>query len=194
MAAAILFRPRGRLGFFFHFLKTAMAARQTKAPKRPAPADPTQGPSSAGTSKKSKKASSSKEEEKASAARAKEELRLHQAIERSIQKAIKEASIKELASPPDPGTSRPGPTSTAPSVPVPPMVLENSSQALPPLSPDGGGYVPPFRGKFGKPFLGPNLSPLHPGPPIRLLIRPWSLLLRKSLGMQLLRAPISRQI
>lgn len=140
-----------------------MAAHQSKATKHHASGEAAPGPSLAGPSKKSKqsaKASSSKEE-KTAAAQSKEELRLHQAIERSIQKAIKEASVREVTTPSAPGVRQPG---LAP--PVPPSAPESSQdqhQDLLPLSPDGRSYLSPLQGEVREAFFGAQSESTPPG-------------------------------
>lgn len=138
-----------------------MAARHSKTTKRPAAGDAPPG-SSVGPSKRSKKSSSSKEERDA-AARAKEELRLHQAIEKSIQKAIKEASIREVVSPTGQGVSQPG--LAPPVTPTPPENVQGQDQNLPPLSPDGGSYVSPLQGEVREVLFGVQPVPSAPTVP-----------------------------
>lgn len=101
------------------------SSRQAKSKKHGLQDIDQPGTSSSSIPAKRSKTSSSKSSE----SRSKEEMRLHQAIERSIQKAIKEASIKEI----DPPTPVLGRTST------PARQSAESSAQAPGLSPDGEG-------------------------------------------------------
>lgn len=80
-------------------------------------------------------------------------------IEKSIQKAIKEASIREVVSPTGQGVSQPG--LAPPVTPNPPETSQGQNQDLPPLSPDGGSYVSPLQGEVQEALFGvqPELSP-----------------------------------
>lgn len=128
-----------------------MASRPTKASKR-------QGSQEAGPStsseppKKVKKTQTSKEEKKA-AAKDKEELRLHQAIERSIQKAIREASIREaLIQPGTPPTQIPlAPQASEMAQGDPPAA---EAQVSRPLSPDGDQGPPAPQGEVCEALFG----------------------------------------
>lgn len=103
------------------------SSRQSKAKKHDILDKDQAGPSSDIPSKRSKKASA-----KTADAMSKEEMRLHLAIERSIQKAIKEASIKEVE-PPAPAlalTSTPTGPSTTPPVQVQALSPDGNSDNL----------------------------------------------------------------
>lgn len=103
------------------------SSRHSKATKQALQDNEQPGSSYSAPTKWSKKPPTASRASKFSAARAKEELRLHQAIERSIQKALKEASVKEQDQP----AQAMAPAST------PPGVTPAPQASSPALSPDG---------------------------------------------------------
>lgn len=141
-----------------------MASRQAKSSKRAAQDKVSSGSSSAVPSKQQKGSHSSKEA-KALAVKAKEELRLHEVIERSIQKALREASLREVPShsesSPLPAAAPPPPAST------PSGLKRTSGTPLPQLSPDRDPVGPPLQAEVHEALFGPP-----PGPPTPRAVSP----------------------
>lgn len=122
------------------------AARQSKAKKHAILDSEQPGTSSPAPAKKSKKSSHKSD------STSKEELRLHQAIERSIQKALKEASIKEVQHPAPILVQASTPASPNPAPPV----------QTPALSPDGDAARLPDQGQINEELFGPQLAKSPP--------------------------------
>lgn len=136
-------------------------ARQAKAVKHALADSEQPGTSQQVPAKWNRKSQAPSKGAKSSSALAKEELRLHQAIECSIQKALREASMREsdqAATTADPAT--------------PPLVGAPATRAsTPALSPDGDPPSLEGQGGVNEVLFGLNRLNPHPQGLPRLFIR-----------------------
>lgn len=146
-----------------------MASHNNKhSSKRAAQDSEAPGSSSSGPSKRAKQSQTSSKEAKAIATQAKQELRLHQAIERSIQKALKEATVRSLPAQ-DSSLSHSGTLPNPAAMPSPAETTGAPMVPIPPLSPDGDPSSLTIQGEVHEAFFGPQSEPtpqgfLHSGP------------------------------
>lgn len=135
---------------FVYKIKNIFYKKTKKTPKQPACGEEAQGTSYPVPAKKTKKAhhtSEAPQNAQSEAALAREELKCHKVIEKAIQKAIKEASFREVAHQCPQSGPLPDPTSTAGPAPPP-------QAATPALSPDGDPALATGQGEVNVVLFG----------------------------------------